>query len=562
MKILLAQCNFTVGDLKGNVQKIIRVINNARELPVEIVLFSELSLCGYPPEDLLVHPEFIQAAQASLEEIIPYCIDIIAILGMPRQNPNKTEKKLFNSAAIIQNQRLIGFQDKSLLPTYDVFDERRYFEPASGCGVWNLSGKRIAITICEDIWQHSGSVKYTSYRHDPILDLKQLHPDLVLNLSASPYSIIKHQNRVKACQSAAISLGCPLLLCNQVGGNDSLIFDGKSVCVDAKGQVVAQGKGFEEDLLVIDLAAPHPALKYKEDPIEDLYRALVLGVRDYFQKLDFNKACLGLSGGIDSALVACIAVDALGAENVLGIGMPSRFSSEGSRSDAMQLAKTLGMQYKEIPIEKPFESYLELLEPHFENRPFDVAEENLQARIRGMILMAVSNKLGYIVLSTGNKSEMAMGYATLYGDMCGGLGVINDVSKTQVYALANWINRKREIIPKNTILKPPSAELRPNQRDQDSLPDYAIVDKVLSSYVEELMAPEEIAEKFDIPSELVHDLVRRIHRNEYKRRQSPPGLRVSEKAFSVGRHFPIVERWVSHNEYTTHLGENTHGCSC
>lgn len=545
MKIYLAQLDFIIGDLKGNTEKIIRSIQKARKQHADLVLFSELSICGYPPEDLLVIPSFIEAIQSCLEEIIPQCENIIAVIGMPRRNPSLKEKRLFNSAAIIQNQKLLGFQDKCLLPTYDVFDERRYFEPASTrCNVWELLNKKIAITICEDIWGHGAHIKYTSYQQDPIADLERLHPDIILNLSASPYSMSKYKNRLTACQSVVSTLGCPLVFCNQVGGNDSLIFDGKSICIDAKGELIVQAKAFQEDSIVIDLSKTYPSLPFKEDSIEDLYHALILGVRDYFHKLKFKKACLGLSGGIDSALVACIAIEALGADNVLAISMPSRFSSEGSKADAFQLADALGIQCKSIPIEEPFNSFLNLLEPHFDGRPFDVTEENLQARIRGVILMAISNKLGYIVLSTGNKSELAMGYSTLYGDTCGGLAVISDLTKTQVYALARWINREREIIPNSTIEKPPSAELRPNQTDQDSLPDYSIVDTILFNYVEEHLAPLQIAEKFGYPLQLVNELIKRIHCNEYKRRQTPPGLRISEKAFSIGRRFPIVERWV------------------
>lgn len=545
MKILIAQLNFIVGDLPGNTQKIIQTMEKARLLKCDLALFTELSLTGYPPEDLLNLPEFIQSAEGCLTEIINACHDLIAIVGLPRINPKKTEKKLCNSAAIIQNKKLIGFQDKSLLPTYDVFDERRYFEPADHCAVWDLMGKKIAVTICEDIWQHTELLTYTSYRRDPILELKRLHPDFVLNLSASPFSVGKWQKRLKVCTKAAATLQCPLVFCNQVGGNDSLIFDGKSLCIDSKGELIVLGRAFNEDFIVFDTDAPYTPLVPADDLLKDLYQALVLGVRDYFHKFKFERACLGVSGGIDSALVACIAAEALGGRNVMGISMPSRFTSEGSKKDAEELARNLGICFKEIPIEGPFESYLNLLEPHFEGRASDVAEENLQARIRGMILMAISNKLGYIVLSTGNKSELAMGYSTLYGDMCGGLGVISDLKKTDVYALSRWINKDKEIIPQATLDKAPSAELRFDQKDQDTLPDYSIVDNVLSSYVEEYLSPMEIAQKFGYPLNLVDDLIKRIHRNEYKRRQSPPGLRISEKAFSIGRRFPIVERWKS-----------------
>ncbi len=544
MRILMAQINTKVGDLKGNTEKIISCMHQGRQRQANIILFPELALTGYTPEDMMLLPHFIDATMKSLEQIIHASAGITAIVGTLRSNPDVAEKSLFNSAAVIQDRALVGFQDKLLLPTYDVFSERRYFEPGYGTRVWNLYGYYVGITICEDLWQHSEFLKFTTYRRDPVEDLIPLSPDLVLNLSASPYSYGKIESRIKVGAKAAASLHCPVLLCNLVGGNDSLIFDGYSYYVDVLGGLAGIAKGFEEDLLLIDLDKNSSIPPFHRNKTEDLYKALVMGLRDYFQKSGFKKACLGLSGGIDSALVACLAAEALGKENVLGIYMPSRFSSESSFTDARQLADNLGIDLKEISIESPFSSYLELLAPSFAGKKQDVTEENIQARIRGMILMAISNKFGYIVLSTGNKSELAMGYATLYGDMCGGLGVINDVSKQQVYELAKWINRTHEIIPLNTIQKSPSAELRPNQKDTDSLPDYAIVDSVLQAYVEDHLSPDKICEKFNLDPSLVHDLILRIHRNEYKRRQSPPGLRVSERAFSIGRRFPIVQGFV------------------
>ena len=544
MRILLAQINPIIGDIEGNTEKILMGIKEGNKAKAEVVLFPELCLTGYPPEDFLLLPHFIEAAQNALQKIIRNCIGITAIVGLPRVNYDLKEKALFNSAAILQNQTLIGFQDKILLPTYDIFDEYRYFEPGSGIRTWNILGKNIGITICEDIWQHSDLLKFTHYRRDPIHDLQPFYPDVVLNLSASPYSVDKLVNRFKVGSLAASTLMCPLLLCNQVGGNDSLIYDGYSFYVDGMGRLQKVAKGFEQDFLLIDLDQAVKGFYFTADPIPDLFHALVLGVRDYFQKSGFKKACLGLSGGIDSALVAVIAAEALGSENILGVLMPSRFSSESSLTDALKLAENLHIHTREIPIESPFKSYLELLSPEFESRPWDITEENVQARIRGMILMGLSNKLGYIVLNTGNKSELAMGYATLYGDMCGGLGVINDVTKMQVYALSRWINRQKEIIPWNTIHKPPSAELRPDQLDADSLPPYEVIDNIVESYVENHQSPEEIIQKYGYSKELVSDAICRIHRNEYKRRQSAPGLRVTEKAFSVGRRFPIVQRFV------------------
>ncbi|MBS0653846.1 MAG: NAD+ synthase [Verrucomicrobia bacterium] len=544
MRVVVAQLNPIVGDLEGNTQKIIQAIERAREREADIILFPELTLCGYPPEDLLLHPSFIDAQQRYLEMIIRASARLMVVVGVVRRNTSQGEKPIFNSAAVIQDGVLIGYEDKRLLPTYDVFDERRYFEPGTQTRLFEWKGKKIGILICEDIWQHAGYVGYTHYARDPVLDLAPLKPDLVLNCSASPYQFQKPDVRVNVCMKCAKTLHCPVILCAQVGGNDQLVFDGYSVCVDENGNLRQIAKGFEEDEMIVDLDAEVCPCPFAYDPIKDLYNALVLGVRDYFHKSGFRKGCLGLSGGIDSALVACIAVDALGKENVLAITMPSRYSSEGSVADSKALAANLGIELMEIPIEKPFKSFLDLLEPHFKGKGPDITEENMQARIRGMILMAISNKFGHIVMSTGNKSEMGMGYSTLYGDMCGGLGVISDVTKQQVYALCRWLNRDKEIIPQSIIDKPPSAELKPGQKDSDSLPDYAIVDKVLQSYVEEYLSPEEIASKHNLPVEVVLDLVRRIHRAEYKRRQAAPGIRVSKKAFRVGRRYPIVQGWM------------------
>jgi NAD+ synthase (glutamine-hydrolysing) len=544
MRILLVQMNSTIGNISGNTDKIIKGLHKGRELKADLVLFPELCVTGYPPEDFLLMPDFIEAAKLALKEIIAETQELIAIVGVPRQNPQSSERRLFNSAAIIQNKILLGYQDKVLLPTYDVFDEKRYFEPGLAYRLWEFAGLKVAVTICEDIWQHGQRSTINSYLRDPVLELNALVPDLLLNLSASPFSVDKLRRRINVCSSAAQTLNRPVLLCNQVGGNDSLVFDGYSSYINEKGLLVDLAKGFEEDYFMVDLNQEIPLRELKNDPTEDLYKALVLGLRDYFHKLNFKKACLGLSGGIDSALVACLAAEALGSENVIVVALPSRFTADSSINDAIQLTQNLGIEYRQISIEEPFQSYLDLLAPSFEGKAQDITEENLQARIRGVILMALSNKFGYIVLSTGNKSELAMGYSTLYGDMCGGLSVISDVTKRQVYELANWINRSKEIIPLNIITKAPSAELRPNQKDIDTLPEYEIVDHVLQAYVEEHQKAEEISKKYGYPEQLVKDLIKRIHFNEYKRRQSPPGLRVSDKAFSVGRRFPIVQRFV------------------
>ena len=544
MRVFLAQLNPTIAALTENVDAICHAIERGRSQGAQLIVFPEMAILGYPPEDFLLLPHFIDAVEQALDPIVKASDGLAIVVGTVRRNESSIGKPLYNTAAIIENGQLLGFQDKALLPTYDVFDEARYFEPATTCRLWKLAGQTVAVTICEDIWQHSGGVSQVKYPRDPVSELAAHRPLLLINLSASPFHGGKTERRVEFARPVCQTLGCPVLLCNQVGGNDSLIFDGNSLVMNREGQLLVQGASFEEDFLLVDLEAEVSPIPLRIDAVQDLYEALVLGVRDYFLKQGFTKACLGLSGGIDSAVVACIAVEALGPENVLAIAMPSRYSSEGSLSDALQLVAALNIQYEELSIEEPFKSFLNLFEPCFADKEPDTTEENLQSRIRGVIQMALSNKFGYIVLATGNKSELAMGYSTLYGDTVGGLGVLSDVTKEQVYALARWINRNKEIIPLHTISKPPSAELRPDQRDTDSLPPYEIVDVVLQAYIEEHLSPIQIAHEFGIELELVEDLIRRIHRNEYKRRQSPPGLRVTTKAFSVGRRFPIVQSWV------------------
>jgi NAD+ synthase (glutamine-hydrolysing) len=600
IKVLIAQVNPTIGDIAGNQKKLLAAIEQGKALGADIVLTSEMALTGYPPEDFVLLASFVEAVEEALAPIIKASIGIGVIVGTLRKNPSQTEKPLFNTAAICFDGRLLGFQDKILLPTYDVFDERRYFEPGKSSSRWQIGSHMVGVTICEDIWQHSRLIQGTSYAKDPIRMLENEPLDLLANLSASPFYSGKTSSRLQACSNAAKTLQCPVVLCNQIGGNDSLIFDGHSLLVNSKGELTALAKGFSEDLPLFDTSKIEQ-VAFPQDTMKDLHDALVLGVRDYFVKSGFKKACIGLSGGIDSALVASIAVAALGKEHVFGVAMPSRYSSEGSLKDAEALSKNLAISLQTIPIEGPLASYLDLLTPHFEGKalaatfanssqdstergksrskrmrsdeegmaqpcsikedragvatagriPGELAkvavnttEENLQARIRGMILMALSNKMGYIVLSTGNKSELAMGYSTLYGDMCGGLAVISDLTKEQVYALSRFINRDKEIIPESTMTKPPSAELRPGQKDTDSLPQYPIVDAVLKAYIEEGKPAEEIAAQNGLELDLVLSLIKKIHANEYKRRQSPPGLKVTEKAFSIGRRFPIVQGWV------------------
>jgi NAD+ synthase (glutamine-hydrolysing) len=569
MRILAAQLNPIIGDLAGNTKKIITTLDRARELKVDLVLYPELAICGYPPQDLLLHDAFIEEMQQCLKEIECATVGMSAVVGLARRNMQGGEKPLLNSAAILADGELLGFQDKMLLPIYDVFDERRYFEPGVYMQPWSIRGRKVGVAICEDIWQHAGYTGGTRYRVDPILELQSYGVDLLLNLSASPYQFQKLGMRLNVCGKAARTLGSPLILSAQVGANDQLVFDGYSLHVDKKGHLCTLAKGFEEDYMIVDLplgeadeidarrsCAP---IEIDINPIEDLYRALVLGVRDYFRKSGFCRACLGLSGGVDSALVAAIAVDALGKENVLCLHLPSRYSSLQSAVDATALAERLGVEYISLPIEGPFDAYLDLLPPLFAARQpplgqavavptcvasSSVTEENLQSRIRGMILMALSNYSGCIVLSTGNKSENALGYCTLYGDMAGGLAVISDVTKKQVYELCHWINRNEEIIPLNILVRAPSAELRPDQKDADSLPPYDVIDAVVQGYVEDYLDPEGIAEKYSLELELVRELIRKIHRAEYKRRQAPPGIRVSRKSFRVGRQYPIVQKWI------------------
>jgi len=519
-------------------------IAKAKSLKADLVLFPELALSGYPPDDFLLLSDFTKAIDEYLEKIVEASEGISVVVGTPKMNPQGRHLKLCNSAAIIHDRTLIGLQDKSLLPTYDVFDELRYFEPACKNFVWNLCGKKIGVTICEDIWYHTPMVRDAAYHRDPVEDLEEQFPDLVINLSASPFRPGRSQERIETCKGVSKTLKCPVLLCNQVGGNDSLIFDGYSMAVNENAELINLAKGFEEDFLTVDLSYPSEEISHDVDQTEELRKALVLGIRDYFHKLGFSKACLGISGGIDSAVVAALATEALGKENVLGILMPSRYNPESGIEDAKQLVDNLGIDHRMISIEKPFQCYLDLLEPQFEGKQQDATEENLQARIRGMILMAFSNKFGYIVLSTGNKSELATGFATLYGDTVGGLAVISDVTKMNVYALAESYNAEEEVIPQNIIEKPPSAELREGQLDSDSLPDYDVIDTVVRAYVEEHMCPQAIADKFGYSIDLVEDLIKRIHRNEYKRRQMAPGLRVSSRAFTIGRRFPIVQKWV------------------
>lgn len=540
MRILAAQINPTIGDLEGNTRKVVKALRRAKEKKVDVVLFPELVLCGYFPDDLLLDRSFIDGTYEKLEIIRPDTEGMFVVLGLPRWNSSGKEKPLYNSAAVFADGKLLGFKNKTLLPTYDVFDERRYFEPGGAEEIWEYRGKRISVTICEDVWEHSQVLGgYSNYHRDPVEEIKKLKPDLVLNLSGSPYYFQRSDQRLSVFQAVAKTLHCPVVLCNQVGANDQLVFDGHSLYVDEMGRLIQIAKGFAEEDLIIDLNVVKHPIQLEDRSIQDLYSALVLGVHDYFHKQGFKRALIGLSGGIDSALVTCIAKDALGSKNVLAITMPSRYSSRGSVDDSVELAEKLGVELRTIPIEGVFKSYLSLLEPMFHGLPLNETEENLQSRIRGMILMAFSNKFGHILLNTGNKSEMAMGYCTLYGDMAGGLGVLHDVTKLQIYKLAKQIG----IIPEAILKKAPSAELKENQTDLDVLPPFEILDPILEDYIEKRLNPEEIARKRGQPIEWVLELIRKIHLAEYKRRQAPIGIRVTEKAFSKGRIVPIVQKY-------------------
>ncbi len=542
LKIALAQLNPTIGDLEGNSQKIIRACQAFEKVGADLVVFSELVVTGYPPKDLLYKPDLVCEGQKALESLIERIQGPAVLLGYVGKRTNGTGKGLTNSAVLFQNGRILAQADKVLLPTYDVFDETRYFQAADHPVVCELSGNKLGITICEDIWNFPDYYDQDIYQSNPVEELAQAGADIILNVSSSPYRVGRWQTRLKLGQHIVNRFKLPFVLVNQVGGNDDLLFDGHSFALSAKGEVIAQAKGFEEDLVVVDMeqgmseVRPTPACDE-----EEIFRALVMGVRDYLNKCGYNKAVVGLSGGIDSAVVAAVAVEALGAENVMGISMPSQYTASQSISDAERLAQNLGVSFSVVPIEDLFEQYKKSLSPLYPGKAEDVTEENIQARIRGNLLMAVSNKLGSMVLSTGNKSEMSVGYCTLYGDMAGGLSVISDVPKMKVYALANWLNREKEIIPQAIIDRPPTAELRPNQSDQDSLPPYEVLDPILEGYVEKHRSVEQlIAEGFN--ADVVRKVVRKVDQNEYKRNQAAPGLKVTAKAFGSGRRNPIAQK--------------------
>ncbi|MEJ0088425.1 MAG: NAD+ synthase [Limisphaerales bacterium] len=547
LKTGLLQLNSTIGDFATNRQKLLVGYEKACALGAEFVLAPELFLCGYPPRDLLLRDDFIAANLAALEETakgigaIPLCV------GYVEKNPEQPGRALRNAAAVLQKGKIIWRTVKSLLPTYDVFDEDRYFEPAKTVAPFAFNGHKLGITICEDIWNDADFWPERLYRRDPVKELIAQGAEIILNISASPWCDGKERTRLEMLQRVARDEKIPLVQVNLVGANDELIFDGHSVVLDARGEVLALGKGFAEDVLVVDLK-PEARSQKPEARIEfplceqQIFSALSLGIRDYVCKCGFKSVILGLSGGIDSALVAVLAADALGAENVLGVAMPARYSSAGSLTDAELLAKNLGIRYEVLPIEPAFLAVEKQLEKVFAGMKLNEAEENIQSRLRGVTLMALSNKSGALVLTTGNKSEMAVGYCTLYGDMNGALAPIADVLKTDVYKIARWINREREIIPADSITKPPSAELRPDQTDQDSLPPYEILDAILDLYVVKNLGKEEIVRN-GFAAATVNDVVNKINFSEYKRRQAAPALKISPRAFGMGRRIPVAQRF-------------------
>ncbi len=543
MKIAAAQINPHVGDVPGNLKKVLEQVGKAKELGADVVLFPEMSLTGYPPRDLLERKHLIDENINALNELAPQIEDIVVILGYVEQNLTDEGKPLYNAAAVIEKGDIAYVTYKSLLPTYDVFDEDRYFEPAAGIAPIKINGQKMALTICEDIWTDELCGPQKLYHKDPIAELAKKKIQMILNISASPWSIGKDAIRKELIQSQAKKYEVPVVFCNQVGGNDDLVFDGNSFAVDAKGEIIAHAKSFEEDLILIDLDYNTGDLRAQNlSDLDSTYRALITGTRDFAHKCGFTKAVVGISGGIDSALVTCIAAEAFGAGNVLGITMPSANSSEGSKSDSEHLARNLGIEFKNVPIQGLFDAYLSTFGTIFGETEKDVTEENIQARIRGNLLMAVSNKLGHIVLSTGNKSELSTGYCTLYGDMAGGLSVISDLPKTMVYQIAREVvNRDGEVIPKNTIDKAPSAELRPGQKDSDSLHAYDELDAILKLYIEEQKSVEEIVEAGHA-QETVKKSITLLEKAEYKRRQMPPGLKVTGKAFGIGRRIPIASK--------------------
>ncbi len=542
MKIAAGQINSIIADFKGNREKIVEYSEKGVSRGADLIVFPELALCGYPPMDLLDYNTFVEENTLSLRWLQRHLPQNIAVVvGHVSLNIGGIGKKLYNSVSVILNGTIIFSQNKTLLPTYDVFDESRYFESSTERGIFELHGQQIGIAICEDLWWEAARETETVYTVDPVKDLLDLGAQVVIVPSASPYHKSKIKKRLSLCQKTVRKGASSVLYLNSVGANDSLIFDGNSIVVNKDGELIHKSPAFEEDFFTIDLQLEHKKIELTVNKYEEIEKALVLGLRDYVHKCGFKKVHLGSSGGVDSALVAYLAVKALGAENVKTFAMPSRYSSDGSLSDAKKLADNLGVEYEIIAIEDLFGSFLNALEPHFKDREMDVAEENIQARIRGTLMMAYSNKWGSLVLTTGNKSELATGYCTLYGDMAGGIAVIGDLLKTEVFELCSYINRDNEIIPDNILTKPPSAELRPDQKDEDSLPPYDVLDGILVEYLMNHRTADEI-EALGYEPETVERIVGLVGRVEYKRGQAPPVLRISEKAFGAGRRMPVARK--------------------
>ncbi len=542
MKIGLCQLNPTIGDFSGNAEKILDAYRQCVADGAELVVTPELATCGYPPRDLIYRSRFVPRTREILEELAAATGDVPLLVGHVAFSEAETGPRHINAASLLRQGRVERQFQKCLLPTYDVFDEARYFQPGEEVGSFELGGRKVGVTICEDIWTED-YLPAKLYVRNPPRTLAEEGAEIIVNLSASPYHAGKPAERLAMLRDVAKSTRCPVVYCNAVGGNDQLIFDGHSLVLDAAGEAVTRLAGFDEEIRTVDLdAGANPESPWADCEAGEIFEALSLGVRDYLGKCGFKSAVIGLSGGIDSALTAAVAAHALGPENVTGVTMPTEFSSEGSVGDSMALARNLGIVCHQVPIQTVFEAVKAEMRPIFGERPEDVTEENMQSRIRGLILMSISNKLGHLLLTTGNKSELAVGYCTIYGDMCGGLAVISDLPKTRVYEVSRWVNREREIIPWNTIDKPPSAELRPDQKDEDSLPPYDILDAILERYVERHWSTDEIiADGYD--ADIVTWIARAVDINEWKWQQAAPGIRVTTKAFGMGRRFPIAQRY-------------------
>jgi len=558
MKIRIAQLNPTVGDIDGNRDKILKALGEAENAGAGLLILPELCVLGYPPMDLLEQHYFREYVYECNNEIVGKTGETALLFGSITSHEDQAGRKMYNSAILAGNGEVIATVHKTLLPTYDVFDEYRYFEPNRHFSPVDFKGVKLGITICEDIWSHENEFQYHTYDIDPARNLKELGAEILINISASPFTQKKPELRLQMLKNHVDRVQIPILYANQVGANTEIIFDGDSMALDRKGDLTERARLFDEDHIDVDLdsetgdLSPLSREKRKLPGHEErLFRALSMGLHDYVSKTGLgNKVVLGLSGGIDSALTAAIAAEAVGPENVIGVTMPSHFSSGGSVSDSEKLAGNLGIRFLQFPIKDIYDAYIDILEPVFKETEFNVAEENIQSRARGVLLMALSNKFGYMLLNTGNKSELSVGYCTLYGDMAGGLSVISDLYKNEVYQVSRWLNEhyyQREVIPESILTKPPSAELRPDQKDSDSLPDYDILDGILRSYVEEQLSPAQITRQGYDPA-IVQWVVRAVDRNEYKRRQAPPGLRVSPKAYGGGRRIPIVQRWTPNRE--------------